>query len=456
MKLPNASRRPTLLQRLEWVRDFKGSFERRAALFGDEMFTVNFGAEPIVVMSDPKAVEQLYTTNPVKFEVSKTLYRVMLPIAGAYAINQLDGESHRRERRLLMPAFHYRSVQTYSKLICDLTEEEMQRWTIGNAQPVTTALKRISIMTMVKCVFGICEGERYQRLFDLLEILETRKVFPLGPWVLYFRFLQVDLGSWSPWGKFLEFRKNLDELIYSEIEHRRAYPQPERADVLNILLSARDEEGQGIKDIELRDELLALLNGGHSTTVNSIAWVLYFIHTHPEVKARLLEELTTLSSPAEAASVEKAPYLQAVCQEAIRIYPPSLIGLPRVVKSPVEIMGYSFDPGVALTASMYLTHRRPEIFPDPEKFRPERFLERKFSNFEYHPFGGGSRLCIGYTLAQLEMRLIVATILRGWNLKLASEEPVKFANRAFSGIRPACGIPMVLNAQLRSNELTCN
>ncbi len=453
MKTPNLQNRPKILQRIEWVSDFKASLERRSAM-SDDMFTVNFGPEPIVVISHPRAVEQLYTTSPDKFGMSKTLYNIALPIAGATAISQIAGEAHKRARRLLMPAFHHRKIQVHSQLICDLTCEEMQKWSTGETRPVSSILQKVSIKTIVKCVFGICEGERYEQLLDVLGSLEGGKAFPLGLWILYFRFLQKDLGSWSPWGKFLKFRRNMDALLYAEIADRRANPDPSRADILNLMLDARDEEGQGMPDVELRDELVALLNGGHSTTVASISWALHFIHSLPEVKARLLEELSTLESPVEAASVDKAPYLHAVCQEAIRLYPPSLISLLRVVKSPVQIMDTTFEPGVALTASMYLTHRRPELYPDPEKFRPERFLERKFSNFEYHPFGGGSRMCIGFTLAQLQMRLIVATIVKGWELELASDQPVKFANRAFSGIRPACGIPMVMGARRSAAELS--
>jgi cytochrome P450 family 110 len=449
MKLPNVSNRPKILQRLEWVTDFKASFERRAAQYGDT-FTVNLGNEPIVVLSHPKAVEQLYTTNPSKFGMSPTLYKVALPIAGARAISQVDGEAHRRSRRLLMPAFHQKTIQTHSELICELTAEEMQKWSAGSTMVMSTVLKKISIKTIVKCVFGITSGERYQQLLDVLAAMEDGKAFPLGIWVLYFDFLKKDLGAWSPWSKFLKFKQGMDDLIYAEVEDRRAKPDLSRADILNLMLAAHDEDGQGMPDEELRDNLIAMLNGGHSTTVASIAWALHFIHSLPKVKAKLLEELATLDSPAEAALVEKAPYLHAVCQETIRLYPPSLISLLRVLKEPVQIMDYTFEPGVALTASMYLTHRRPDLFPEPEKFRPERFLERKFSTFEYHPFGGGNRLCIGYTLAQLEMRLIVATIMKGWELELASDQPVKFANRAFSGIRPACGIPMIMKKQRRS------
>lgn len=449
MKLPNVSKSPKILQRLEWVTDFKASFERRAAMYGDT-FTVNLGSEPIVVLSHPKAVEQLYTTNPAKFGMSPTLYKVALPIAGARSISQVEGDAHRRSRRLLMPAFHYKTIQTHSELICELTKEEMQKWSVGETKVMSDVLKKISIKTIVKCVFGITSGVRYEKLLNVLADLEGGKAFPLGIWILYFDFLQKDLGTWSPWGKFLKFKQGMDELIYAEVEERRANPDLSRADILNMMLAARDEDGNGMPDEELRDDLVALLNGGHSTTVASIAWALHFIHSLPEVKAKLMAELATLESPAEAASVEKAPYTNAVCQETIRLYPPSLISLLRVVKTPVQIMDYTFEPGVALTASMYLTHRRPDLFPEPEKFRPERFLERKFSNFEYHPFGGGNRMCIGYTLAQLEMRLIVATIMKSWDLELASDQPVKFANRAFSGIRPACGIPMVMKKQIRT------
>lgn len=192
-----------------------------------------------------------------------------------------------------------------------------------------------------------------------------------------------------------------------------------------MLMSAQDEEGQPMSDRELRDELMGLLFGGHESIATAIAWALHWTHYLPEVRDKLLDELKSLGESPMLMDIVRLPYLTAVCQETLRIYPVAMLTFPRVVEEPVEMMGYQLELGTVVMACMYLTHQREDLYPKREQFRPERFLERQFSPYEFFPFGGGARRCIGEALAQVEMKLILATILSEYQLTLIKNLSVR-------------------------------
>jgi cytochrome P450 family 110 len=212
------------------------------------------------------------------------------------------------------------------------------------------------------------------------------------------------------------------------------------------MMAARDENGQPMTNQELRDELMTLLFAGHETTATALAWGLYWIHSLPSVREKLLQELDSLGKNPDPMAIFRLPYLSAVCQETLRIYPVGMLTFPREVKSPVELMGYQLAPGTVVVGSIYLTHRRKDLYPEPLQFRPERFLERQFSPYEYLPFGGGSRRCIGMALAQLEMKLVLASILRDFELALAENKPVPAKRRGVT-LGPAGGVRMVMTGR---------
>jgi cytochrome P450 len=244
----------------------------------------------------------------------------------------------------------------------------------------------------------------------------------------------------------LRHQQQIDQLLFAEIAERRQHPDENRQDILSLMMAARDEDGQPMSDIELRDELLTLLFAGHETTATGLAWSLYWVHQQPEVYQKLMAELYSLAPDADPMTIFKLPYLTAVCQETLRIYPVGMLTFPRVAKRLTQIMGYSIKAGTGVVACIYLVHRHPEIYPEPEKFKPERFLTRKFSPYEYLPFGGGVRQCIGLALAQFEMKLVLATILRSYELELAEKRPVKAARRGVT-LSPLGGIRMVMKRQ---------
>ena len=179
-----------------------------------------------------------------------------------------------------------------------------------------------------------------------------------------------------------------------------------------------------MSDIELHDELMTMLFAGHETTATALAWAIYWINYLPEVKQKLLAEVSTLAAERDPIQVSRLPYLNAVCAETLRIYPVGMLTFPRITQEPVTLKGYDLEPGTIVAGCIYLTHHREDIYPDPHLFKPERFLERQFSPYEYLPFGGGSRRCIGMALAQLELKLILVELLTHCQLELTGELPV--------------------------------
>jgi cytochrome P450 len=212
-----------------------------------------------------------------------------------------------------------------------------------------------------------------------------------------------------------------------------------------LLLSARDEAGEAMTDVELHDELMTLLLAGHETTATAIAWALYWVHKLPNIREQILQELETLGDNPEPLNIARLPYLTAVCNETLRIYPVAVLTVPRAVKEPVELMGYPLEPGTRLYGCIYLTHHREDIYPNSQQFKPERFLERQFSPYEFLPFGGGIRRCIGEALALFEMKLVLATILQRYELALADQRPERPKRRGVT-FAPERGVKMVMRS----------
>jgi unspecific monooxygenase len=312
-------------------------------------------------------------------------------------------------------------------------------------------MQKISFQVILKAVFGLEEGSRYAKLQELLTTLLNPQNSVLQGMIIVFPALQRDLGSWSPWGQLMRQLRQIDDLIYAEIAARKAQPDSSRTDILSLMMSARDEQGQPMTDVELRDELMTLLIAGHETTAIALAWAFYWIHHLPQVREKLLQELDALGDSPDPSAIVRLPYLNAVCQETLRLYPVAMLALNRVVKSPLQIAGYEFEPGIVLLPCIYLTHHREDLYPNPKQFKPERFLERQFTPYEFLPFGGGNRACIGMAFAQFEMKLVLATVLSNWQLELADSKPVKPVRKG-ALLGPAQGVPMVVRGKRPENQ----
>lgn len=444
-QLPNCITSPAWLQIIGWITDPINFQERYRQQYGD-IFTMHLaGLGPFVLIGNPQIIQEIYSQDARQFDVGIG-NQLAAPLLGQNSLLLMDGERHRRERKLLMPSFHGERLQTYAHQICDIANRVVSEWQVGQRLVARTAMQAISLEVILQIVFGLSQGDRYSNLQHLLTAWTNMTDSPTRSSMLFFRFLQKDWGPWTPWGQMKRRQRAIHSLLQAEITERRSQADHGRTDILSLMMAARDETGQAMTDEELRDELLTLLFAGHETTATSLAWALYQILQLPDVREKLLHELDSLGDHPNPLEIAQLPYLTAVCQETLRMYPVLPATFARLPKSSMQIAGYQFDAGSPLLISIYLVHYREDLYPEPHQFKPERFLERQYSAAEYLPFGGGNRRCLGYALAQMEIKLVLATILSKYHLALGEDKPVKLQRRGFT-LAPTGGVKLVVTGK---------
>lgn len=431
---------PTWLQTMRAIVNPIPYLENAHAEHGDIFEGRSLGFPPFIVLNHPDTIEQVFTADPNLFD-SVSGNRIISPITGDQGLILLEGKAHQKRRKLMMPPFHGERMRAYGEAMCAIATQVSQKWPHNQPFVMRSATQEITLRVILRTIFGIDNNERFQQLRQLLdEMLHTFDT-SLGSSHLFFTSLQKDLGSWSLWGKFLRRRQAINALLLAEIQERRHQPLGE--DILSLLLAARDEQGEPMNDAELRDELMTLLFAGHETTASALAWAFYWIHKVPEVRTKLLAELSDITPHTDPSNIAKLPYLSAVCSETLRIYPLVLFTFSRTLKQPLRVMGYDLPAGVMLTPCIYLVHHREDLYPNSNTFQPERFLKRQFSPYEYFPFGGSNRRCLGYAFALFEMKLVLATILKQTTLALVNQRSIKPVRRGIT-FTPAGGVPMVV------------
>jgi cytochrome P450 family 110 len=451
-KLPSGPQTHPLIQTLQWLTNPLEYMEACAQRYGD-LFTLRIGPvfKPQVFISNPQAIQQIFTTDPKLLDSGEPA-GIKSPLLGQQSMLALEGKPHQRQRKLLTPPFHGERMLAYGERIRDITKQVTSQWQIGESFSVLPCMQAISFQVILKAVFGLEEGARYEKLKELLIAMLNPKRPLLRLVMLLFPLLRRVLGPWSPWKNFMRQRQEIDELIYAEIRERKEQPDdPSRSDILSLMISARDEQGQPMTDVELRDELMTLLVAGHETTATALSWALYWIHHLSDVREKLLQEVDSLGENPDPNTIFRLPYLNAVCCETLRFYPVAMLTLNRLVKSPLEIAGYQFEPGTLLIPSIYLTHHREDLYPNPKQFKPERFLERQFAPSEYLPFGGGNRRCIGMAFALFEMKLVLATVLSRVQMELADSKPVQPVRKGLL-LGPEGGVQMVVTGRRSQNQ----
>ena len=444
MKIETPTSSP-LVQLFNWIFRPLDFLEECARRYGDTFELNLFGLPPFAVVSSPQGIEEILSVDAKRFDAGRT-NELVASLLGEKSLILLDGKEHRRQRKLMMPPFHGEKVKSYATTICQITDKVTSQWQEKKPFKSQEAMQDITLETILHVVFGLSEGERYQKikspLIEYINITDS----PLKASVVFFAPLQQDWGEWTPWGRILERKRNIYRLLQEEIDDRRANSDLLGDDVLSLMMSATDEKGEGLSDIELKDQMMTLLVAGHETTATSLAWALYWVHKLPRVKQKLLAELNDVDIDADPLAISRLPYLTAVCNETLRIYPVALMAFLRYAKSPIEVEGYKFNSSDLLAPAIYLTHHREDIYPEAKQFKPERFLERQYSPYEFLPFGGGNRRCIGYALALLEMKLVLAKIVTKWDLSLANDRPT-LPQRRGGTIAPNNGVPLVLNGK---------
>lgn len=441
-------RQNRFLQRIQWVVDPIGYMENAVKdhqdLFAAEV--IGFG-NSIIFVNHPEAIKELLSKDRQRFPALGSENKILRPLVGDNSIFLISGDRHQKRRKLLLPPFHGERMHHYGKLIRDLTLQVFDQLSPGQTFRARTLTQDISLKVILEAVYGLENKGRAQKLRELMTQIADSFSSPLTSSLLFFPWLQKDWGFWSPWGQFLRKQQELDAAIYQEIAERRLNPAEEGQDILSLLMSAKDEAGNSLSNQELRDELMSLMFAGHETTATSMAWAMYWIHYLPEVKRKLLAEIASLGENPDPMEIVKLPYLNAVCQETMRIYPVAMLTFPRVAQNSEELFGYQVKPGQVFLGCIYLTHQREDLYPEPKMFKPERFLNRQFSSYELVTFGGGSRRCIGEALALFEFKIAIATILTHYDLVLKSDRPEKPSRRGVT-LAPATGVTMVLKGKI--------
>jgi cytochrome P450 len=416
----------TPLQFVNWILDpvnyMKVNYQRYGDLFKAYILSLSKSAEPLILLNEPKALQYILTHDTGKeFTAPGETNQILEPLIGRQNVILLEGNQHRERRKLVMPPFHGERLKAYGEIIQRITQEVIAQWSVNEPLAVRNAMQKITMRVILQAVFGLHEGERFQQLEQLLGERLDMTANPLASLLLFFPGLRKDFGTWSPGKRIQQLAEATDDLLFAEIQERRANFDPKRVDILSLLLTAQDEAGNGLSDQDLRDELMTLLVAGHETTATALTWAMYWIHSLPEVKEKLLAELNSVSDPSQLLQL---PYLSAVCNETLRIHPVAMLTFPRRVEKPLTLAGYELEPGMLVMGSIYAIHHRDDLYPQPHQFRPERFLEKQFSPYEFIPFGGGVRRCVGAALAQYEMKIVLGTILSQLDMSLLNKRPV--------------------------------
>ncbi len=396
---------------------------------------------PFVMFTDPEAIKEIFTSDPDKLPAGETR-AILKPLVGEHSVLVLDGAPHAQHRKLLMPSFHGERMHAYGEVMRAIADRTIERWPVGRAFPLQPEMQAITLDVILRTVFGIDEGAELDHLRAMLTELITLGTNPLSmiPW------FQTLLSPITKRRRVLQLMEEVDVVLYAAIAQRRATGAIGRTDILSLLIDARDEQGQPMTDIELRDELITMLVAGHETTATSLSWTFHQLLRHPEVMEKLKKELHAVfgAGLVTPQHVNKLEYLDAAIKEAQRLTPiVPLVG--RLLREPARIGGRDLPAGVIAAPCIYLTHRRADLWPNPERFSPERFLEKRPSPYEFFPFGGGNRYCLGAAFALYEMKIVLAQVLSRVVLRSAPGRAVRVTRRGVT-FAPSEGMPVVLES----------
>jgi cytochrome P450 family 135 len=415
--LPPGPRMPRALQTAIWSRQAQWFLEQSRARFGP-MFSIKIAYEgDWVMVSDPELVKQVFTGDPKVFHAGEG-NQILRPVLGDNSVLVLDEKKHIGQRKLLLPPFHGERMQAYGEKMTEIAAREIESWPTGVPYKLRPRMQAITLEIIIETVFGVHEGERMEplreALRDFLDLTTNPRillpVLAIGPdRIVHTR----------------AFRRRVDpvnRLIAEEIADRRAAEDlAEREDVLSMLVAARHEDGSPMSDAEIRDELLTLLVAGHETTATALSWAMERLVRHPEKLERLRDEV----------EAGEDAYLTATIQETLRLRPVIVI-VVRKLTEPVELGGYELPAGASVTPCIHLVHRDPQVYPEPERFLPERFLDSPPGTYTWIPFGGGVRRCLGAAFAQFEMAVVLRELVRRRELRPARPGPERSLRRAIT------------------------
>jgi cytochrome P450 len=415
------------------------SYDRYGPVFTLRLFHSN-----VVFMLGPEANHYVLVSNASNFTWRDSHFRDLIGLMGDGLLT-IDGEFHRQSRKIMLPMFHRDHVAASYDAIVSETERALDALAPGEQIDLYAWTRRLAMRVAMRALFGVDpDGER-ARAIDAAGLFEEALAFYASDY-----FLRVLRTRNSPWARMQRAARQLDELIYEEIAQRRA-SGARGEDILSLLLDASDEDGNTLSELQIRDEVMTLLFAGHDTTTSTVSFMFYELARHPHIVERLAAERdATLAgarpSAAQLISGELAE-LEMVLDETLRKYPPAWVG-PRRARKPFEIAGHTVPGRAFVNYSSWASHHLPDVFDEPEEFRPERFTpeaKAALPKGAYVPFGGGSRTCIGMRFGQLEVRTIAALLLARFELSLPAGFELQI--RQMPTISPKNGLPMRVHAR---------
>jgi cytochrome P450 family 135 len=430
MSLPPGPSGPPIVHTIRWMRrpiEFLDSCRRR---YGDAFSVTFIGFEsPSVFISHPDAIRDLYRSHENRLPPGRTV--ALEPVMGRRSVLLLEGAEHLSRRKVMLPPFHGARMRAYEAVIAEAIHREIDSWPTGTAFAIHPRMQAVTLEVIMRAVFGVSDPERLAALRDRLGPMLAGLA---DPQIQLRAMLAQRFGRADPFEALRRDVEAVDALLYAEIADRRADPALERRDdILAMLVMARFEDGEALDDRELRDQLVTLLLAGHETTATALAWTFDLLLRNPEALTRLRSEL------AEGGD----EYLRAVITEALRLRPVvPLAG--RRLHSELRVGDYLLPAGTDVTPAFWLTHTRPDIYPDPLAFRPERFLEDPPETYAWVPFGGGVRRCLGAAFAEFEMRIVLREVLRSCELRGARRSPERIARRNVT-FSPRNGTPVIVS-----------
>ncbi len=440
-RTPPSLRRPALVQMAQLFVDPVGFLERCRDRLGP-VFRVPYpGSPPFVYVADSDLARELFRHDRDIGRAGEAREPYLEPLVGPSSLLCLEGDRWQQQRSLIAPPLHGERIASWRDQIEAIAVAEIERLPRGEPTELHPRMQAITLEVILRLVFGIDDADRLGRLRELLPaLLDSVSLVFISP-TLRAR-LQRPLAMripGNPMRRFSRRRAEVDELLYDEIRRRRALDAErlaERSDLLSVLLLARDEQGQGLSDGELRDELITLLAAGHETTATGLAWSFERLARHRDVADRLRGEI---------ADDDGTAYLDAVIKEVLRVRP-VVFDTPRALAEPLEIGGREIPAGWFIAAAIPLVHLEAGRFPDPERFDPGRFEGGDAPVVAWIPFGGGRRRCVGSRLALLEMQVVIAALLERLELEPAAAADERPRVRGVT-LAPAHGARVVLGAR---------
>lgn len=406
-----------------------------------DAFDSYFGPFRVIFIHHPDLVEALLVKNHKSYHKDSG-YTALRRVLGNGLLTN-EGEHHLRQRRMIQPAFHKKRIDTYGACMVQYARDRAARWQDGQRIDFHAEMMYVTLRVIAKTMFNADVADKAERVAHALDVIFSVQDRYTIEWVGKI-FDALPLQSTRDLHRCL---RELDEIIYGFIrEHREA--QEDAGDLLSMLLDAQSEDdGSRMSDQQLRDECLTLFLAGHETTAVALSWTFYLLSQHPEVEARLHEELDRVLAGRDATvdDVARLPYTRQVLTESMRIYPPAY-AVGRMAIEDNDLCGHKVRKGDTVIVSQYITHRQPEWFPDPERFDPDRWAPggpaSDLPKFAYFPFGGGARKCIGDQFAWMEGILLLATFAQEWKARLAPGHVV--SSDPGVTLRPRNGMPMIL------------